>query len=128
MIPPEIEGLLMKTAAQSDCARLKVGAAIFKDGMLVAKGANVSASPCDNETCTVNGSCKRKTHAEITALMACARDGISTKDAVIYVTALPCPGCMQAIKAAGIKKVFYKHYYAHHYKNNDHEGLELIQA
>lgn len=49
----------------------------------------------------------RVVHAEMEALLMCARNNISTKDAILYCTTFPCHNCAKHIIAAGIKRVVY---------------------
>lgn len=49
----------------------------------------------------------RSIHAEMAALMAAARGGISTKGATMYVTVFPCHNCARHLVAAGVTAVFY---------------------
>lgn len=49
----------------------------------------------------------RVVHAEMEALLACSRNNISSKGAVMYATTFPCHNCAKHIIAAGIKKVIY---------------------
>jgi deoxycytidylate deaminase len=49
----------------------------------------------------------RAVHAEMEALLACARKGVSTKGATLYCTTFPCHNCAKHIIAAGIHRVFY---------------------
>lgn len=49
----------------------------------------------------------RVVHAEMTALLTCARNGISCRDATLYVTTFPCHNCAKHIIAAGINRVVY---------------------
>lgn len=49
----------------------------------------------------------RAVHAEIEALACCARNNISCRDAVVYVTTYPCHNCAKHLIAAGIKKIIY---------------------
>ena len=49
----------------------------------------------------------RVVHAEMEALLACARNNISTRNATMYMTTFPCHNCAKHIIAAGIKKVVY---------------------
>jgi len=51
-------------------------------------------------------------HGEATMIAQAAKQGISTKDAEIYVTTFPCPSCAMSIANAGIKKVYYKEGYS----------------
>jgi dCMP deaminase len=46
-------------------------------------------------------------HAEARLIAQAARDGRSLKDAVMYVTTFPCPGCAKLIAEAGVSSVSY---------------------
>ncbi len=49
----------------------------------------------------------RIVHAEMEALLFCARNNISTRKAHLYCTTFPCHNCAKHIIAAGIEKVIY---------------------
>jgi len=49
----------------------------------------------------------RAVHAEMDAIMTCARLGIATKGKHLYTTTFPCHNCTRHIIAAGISKVIY---------------------
>jgi deoxycytidylate deaminase len=49
----------------------------------------------------------RVVHAEMDAILGCARRGISCRDAVLFSTTFPCHNCAKHIIASGIKKVLY---------------------
>lgn len=49
----------------------------------------------------------RVVHAEMEAILACARNQVSTKGATVYCTTFPCHNCAKHIIAAGIKRVVY---------------------
>lgn len=49
----------------------------------------------------------RVVHAEMEALLACARLGISTLGSTLYCTTFPCHNCAKHIVAAGVTKVVY---------------------
>jgi len=49
----------------------------------------------------------RVVHAEMEALLSCAREGISTVGATLYCTTFPCRNCAKHIIDAGIKRVVY---------------------
>jgi dCMP deaminase len=56
------------------------------------------------------------------ALLQCAKFGVPTSDAEIYVTHFPCLQCTKALIQAGIKTV----YYAADYKNHPY-AVELFE-
>lgn len=49
----------------------------------------------------------RAVHAEMEALLCCARSGVSPRGGVLYCTTFPCHNCAKHIIAAGIERVFY---------------------
>ncbi len=49
----------------------------------------------------------RVVHAEMSALLSCAKFGIPCRDATIYSTTFPCHNCAKHIIAAGIVRVVY---------------------
>ena len=59
-------------------------------------------------------------HAEQNTLMYAAKAGISTSDATLYSTDLPCPDCAKLLIQAGIKRVVYIKDYT------SRDGLELF--
>ncbi|MBB5173964.1 ComE operon protein 2 [Texcoconibacillus texcoconensis] len=110
---------------RSTCTRLMVGATIVRDKRIIAGGYNGSISGgdhCIDKGCyVVEGHCVRTVHAEVNALLQCAKFGVPTQGSEIYVTHFPCLNCCKAIIQAGISKVVY----AEDYKN-DPFALELF--
>ncbi|HGO5822964.1 TPA: anti-phage dCTP deaminase [Mannheimia haemolytica] len=49
----------------------------------------------------------RVVHAEMEAILSCSREGISTKEAILYCTTFPCHNCAKHIIASGITRVVY---------------------
>jgi len=49
----------------------------------------------------------RATHAEMDALLAAARVGVSVRGATLYTTTFPCHNCTRHIIGAGIRRVVY---------------------
>lgn len=49
----------------------------------------------------------RVVHAEMEAILSCSREGISTKDSILYCTTFPCHNCAKHIIASGITRVVY---------------------
>ncbi|MGD6940904.1 ComE operon protein 2 [Cytobacillus gottheilii] len=113
-------------ALRSTCTRLAVGATIVRDKRIIAGGYNGSIAGgehCIDEGCyVIDNHCVRTIHAEMNAILQCAKFGVPTSDAEIYVTHFPCLQCCKAIIQAGIKTV----YYAEDYKNHPY-GIELFQ-
>ncbi|SEO32751.1 dCMP deaminase [Amphibacillus marinus] len=112
-------------ALRSTCERLTVGATIVRDKRIIAGGYNGSVSGsahCVDEGCyVIDGHCVRTVHAEMNAILQCAKFGVPTENAEIYVTHFPCLQCCKSIIQAGIKSV----YYATAYKNHPY-AIELF--
>ncbi|HDL8214600.1 TPA: cytidine deaminase, partial [Yersinia enterocolitica] len=49
----------------------------------------------------------RVVHAEMEAILSCARSEINTFKTTLYCTTFPCHNCAKHIVASGIEKVFY---------------------
>jgi len=49
----------------------------------------------------------RVVHAEMEAILTCARRGIQTASATLFCTTFPCHNCAKHIVASGVKKVVY---------------------
>ncbi len=113
-------------AMRSTCTRLAVGATIVRDKRIIAGGYNGSVSGdvhcCDEGCYLVDGHCVRTIHAEMNAILQCAKFGVETVGAEIYVTHFPCLQCTKMILQAGIKKI----YYLKDYRNNDYAS-QLIE-
>ncbi|GER66961.1 ComE operon protein 2 [Weizmannia acidilactici] len=103
---------------RSTCSRLAVGATIVRDKRIIAGGYNGSIAGdehCIDKGCyVIDGHCVRTIHAEMNAILQCAKFGVATKDAEIYVTHYPCLQCTKAIIQAGIKSVYYAQDYRVH--------------
>ena len=103
-------------ASRSTCDRAFVGCVLVnKDHRIVSTGYNgsVAGNPhCDDVGHTMrDGHCIATIHAEMNALLYCAKEGIPTKDTICYVTHFPCLNCTKALIQAGIREVVYKNAY-----------------
>ncbi|GGL40496.1 ComE operon protein 2 [Sporolactobacillus putidus] len=105
-------------ASRSTCTRLVVGATIVRDKRIIAGGYNGSISGgvhCTDEGCyLIDGHCARTIHAEMNAILQCAKFGEPTEGAEIYVTHFPCVQCTKSIIQAGIRSVYYARDYRNH--------------
>lgn len=103
---------------RSTCQRLMVGAVIVRDKRIISGGYNGSVSGevhCIDEGCYMeDGHCVRTIHAEMNALLQCAKFGAPTAGAEIYVSHFPCLQCSKAIIQAGISKIYYLYNYHNH--------------
>ncbi|MBU9713383.1 ComE operon protein 2 [Evansella tamaricis] len=113
-------------ALRSTCSRLMVGATIVREKRIIAGGYNGAISGgvhCIDDGCyVIDNHCVRTIHAEVNALLQCAKFGVATEGSEIYVTHFPCLNCCKSIIQAGIKKV----YYATDYKNHPY-AIELFK-
>ncbi|MGY0694322.1 ComE operon protein 2 [Virgibacillus sp. FSP13] len=113
-------------ALRSTCTRLMVGATIVRDKRIIAGGYNGSVSGgvhCIDEGCyVIDGHCVRTVHAEANALLQCAKFGVPTDGAELYVTHFPCLQCCKQVIQSGIKSV----YYAEDYKNHPY-AIDLFR-
>ncbi|MEK5381436.1 ComE operon protein 2 [Niallia sp. FSL W8-0635] len=105
-------------ALRSTCTRLAVGATIVRDKRIIAGGYNGSIAGgvhCIDEGCyVIDNHCVRTIHAEMNAILQCAKFGVPTDGSDIYVTHFPCLQCCKAIVQAGIKTVYYEMDYKNH--------------
>nr|WP_047999979.1 ComE operon protein 2 [Lactiplantibacillus herbarum] len=113
-------------SARSTCERLSVGATIVRDKRIIAGGYNGSVSGdvhCIDEGCyLVDGHCVRTIHAEMNAILQCAKFGAATDGSEIYVTDFPCLQCTKMLLQAGIQKIHYLRNY-----HNDEYAMALIE-
>lgn len=116
----------MLLSLRSTCTRLSVGATIVRDRRIIAGGYNGSVTGdvhCIDEGCyLVDGHCVRTIHAEMNAILQCAKFGVETDGAEIYVTHFPCLQCTKMILQAGIKTI----HYLKDYRNDDY-AMKLIK-
>lgn len=114
-------------ATRSTCDRAFVGCVLVnKDNRIVSTGYNGSVSGslhCSEAGHKMrDGHCIRTIHAEMNALLYCAREGISVKNSTCYVTHFPCLNCTKALIQAGISKI----YYLEGYRIDDY-AIELLK-
>lgn len=128
---------LAKTVAmRGTCDRAYVGCVLVNDeNRIVSTGYNgsISGNPqCDEVGHTMrDGHCIATIHAEMNALLYCAKAGIKVKGSKCYVTHYPCLNCTKALIQAGISKVYYgeayrvDEYAAQLFKQNDIETIQI---
>ena len=111
----------------SKCCRAKVGAILVKDNRIISTGYNGKPSGWNDNDCTGDcKGCKETIHAEINTIIFAAKNGMSTKDCVLYVTHSPCQSCCLAIIQAGIKVIFFEELYVS--KSSDgEEGIRMLK-
>lgn len=114
-------------AERSTCDRANVGCVLVnKDNRIVSTGYNgsISGNPqCDEVGHKMrDGHCIATIHAEVNALLYCAKEGISVNGSVCYVTHFPCLNCTKSLIQSGISKIYYKIAY-----NIDDYAAELLK-
>jgi dCMP deaminase len=123
-----------RTALQSHCVRLKVGAAAVRDKRIILTGLN-GTPPGEDNCCEeeVSGtyvfhpeklSLKTKdsvSHAEENLITFAAQSGISLRGCGLFLTHSPCIHCAKLIRNSGIAYVVYDELF----RSND--GLEYLQ-
>lgn len=107
-------GLAIEHSESAECQKRKVGALVILHDRVVGQG--FSHDPTGEKDCR-SGECPRaftdtpantgdydlciNIHAEAAAIVNAGR---LTRGATMYVTSLPCAGCLKLIYAAGIRR------------------------
>ena len=109
----------------SYCVKAKVGAVIARDGRILATGYNGTVSGhancCEIEIDGVLKTSLFTVHAEQNVISYCAKNGIPTDGATMYITLSPCQLCAKLIVQAGIKRVVFLDLY------KDTRGLKFLK-
>ena len=115
--------IAMAVRARANCTGNRVGAILVKDRRIISTGYN--GTPFHMSNC-LDGGCNRCAdrgryesgkdydlcicvHAEQNSLLAAARFGIASEEAMLYSTMRPCFGCTKELLQAGIATVYYLH-------------------
>lgn len=119
--------LAITVSERGTCDRAYVGCVIVnEDNRIVTTGYNgsIKGNPhCDDIGHTMrDGHCIATIHAEMNALLYCAKEGISVKGCKAYVTHFPCLNCTKSLIQAGIKQIYYKEVY-----RVDEYAIELLK-
>lgn len=108
----------------SKARRNKVGAFIVTKHGVIVPGYNGTPSGwdnnCEDEVDSLLVTRPEVIHAELNAILKCAKEGISCLDARLYVTLSPCVPCSAMIANSGVKEVFYGEVY------RDTEGVNRL--
>ena len=112
--------LAERIALMSYAKRLKVGSVLVKNDNIISFSWNGTPSGfdnnCEHDSIDQNGNEVLTTksevlHAESNVLLKAARNGVNTKDSILYITHAPCQQCAKLILQASINDVFYKNVY-----------------
>jgi len=114
--------MALEWAKLSHCSRMKVGALIVKDGMIISDGYNGTPTGFDN-VCELNPEATHwyVLHGEANAILKCARKGQSCEGATLYLTHSPCRDCSKLILQSGIKRLVYSKEY------RDNQGVDFLK-
>lgn len=99
--------IVKELASFSTADRAKVGCLILKDDRIVSTGYNGQLPGEPHETIMKDGHDISTIHAEQNVICNAAKNGISLKDCVAFVTHSPCQSCTKLLIMSGIKKVYY---------------------
>lgn len=117
-------------ADRASCQRLKVGAVLVKDNIIIGTGYNGSVhnkEHCIDVGCLLNdqGRCIMCIHAEMNAILNADRSRL--KGSTLYCTHTPCENCAKHIAQVGVSKVIYKHEYKNKHNQYFLDMMEVIQ-
>ncbi|MCK4746540.1 MAG: dCMP deaminase family protein [Bacteroidales bacterium] len=109
-------------ASNSYCIRMKVGALLVKDKMIISDGYNGTPSGFENE-CEDDSKITKSyvLHAEANAITKVAKSNNSSEGSTLYITTSPCMECSKLIIQSGIARVVYKEKY------RITDGLDLLE-
>jgi len=120
-------------AAQSVATRHKVGALVVTPSGMLSSGWNGTPAGMDNccESSLVEDEdnpgkvrCKSNPeviHAERNAIDKMTREGVSTKDSILFVSRAPCFECAKALHGLGLKAIYYEE------NHDDMRGVDLLR-
>ena len=113
-------------ALRGTCDRAYVGCVLVNgENRIISTGYNgsIKGNPhCDEVGHTMrDGHCIATIHAEMNALLYCAKEGIAVKGCICYVTHFPCLNCTKSLIQAGISKIYYHEAY-----RVDEYAIELL--
>lgn len=103
-------------ATRSTCDRANVGVLLVNNenrNISIGYNGSISGNPhCNDVGHTMrDGHCIETIHAEMNALLYCAKEGISVKGCIAYVTHFPCLNCTKSLIQDGISRLYYRNDY-----------------
>ncbi len=110
----------------------QIGAAAMRDNTVLFVGHNrylpsdynlfAAGNPRDNFDAGEHPEIYTSIHAEASIVARAAHEGVSLKDALVYVTTFPCANCARLLAEAGVSKVYYRDGYSRL------DALEVLKA
>ena len=119
-------------SSRSTCSRKQVGAVIVRDRTILSTGYNgsIRGMPhCDEVGHMLESDhCVATIHAEQTAIIHAAKNGVAIDGSDLYVTASPCWSCFKSIANSGVRRVVYGEFYrdARIFEVATRLGIELL--
>ena len=137
-MPKQIEldqyymSLALRVAELSHGVRAKVGACLVTESDITVLGTNGLPKALGNELEAVKWEDGSKNyqelvtkqeviHAELNAILKCAKEGVSVKGATIYTTLSCCSQCASMLASCGIERVVYLNEY------RDTKGIDILK-
>jgi len=126
--------IIESAAKQSVATRHKVGALVVTPTGMLSIGFNgmptglpndceTTYVRCDQHPTGIRGKTNPEViHAERNAIDKMTREGVSTKDSILFVSRAPCFECAKALHGLGLKTVYYQE------DHDDMRGVELLRA
>lgn len=96
---------------RSECKRKKVGAILTLENRIICMGYNGVLPGVDPKEGLDEDGISHTVHAEANIISFCAKKGIATEGATLYITLSPCEKCAELIVQSGIKKVLFHELY-----------------
>ena len=134
-------GMLPAVSARASCDRGRSSAILVRNNRILSTGfvgAPTGLPDCyeaghllinrldtniDGTIISDSIHCTRTFHAEMNAILSCAKEGVSTIGATMFCTMVPCITCGMAIIQAGIIRVVAKHPY-----QKGEESIEMFKT
>lgn len=133
--------MLSSVRARASCDRGRSAAILTKRNRIISTGyvgSPAGLPSCDeighdlievNDGNMVSQHCVRTFHAEMNAILGCAREGVSTDGSTLYCHMVPCRNCGMAVIQAGIVRVVALNPYQKDHETRkmfDIAGIELV--
>ena len=88
----------------------------MKDNRIISQGYNGFLAGHPHQSIVRDNHEIGTIHAEMNALLDCAKRGVCTNEAEAYITHYPCLNCCKSLLASGVGKI----HYINDYKNDEY--------
>lgn len=113
--------IAQRVSWESKCPRKQVGCCILLESGLLATGINGFPEGKDEQWTSGSEPNLSVTHSELNAMGKLLEEGVSCKNATVYVTLSPCLDCSKLLVRAKVKRVVYLEKY------RCTEGLQYLE-